>query len=164
MAIQRIIQPARLVLLIGLTISCDTTESDHDDGFEGGIMIEVRELLGENILDVIENELDFPIHRGMDPPNILAEITGSGRNTVTVILDPTVLVKSNVENENQSPDLEFADTFMRFSNQDFDNFRIKFDRTHLGYEPFLGDYSFIIGEGKNFTVFGPEYEEYDGGV
>lgn len=164
MAISRKIYPAILALLICITISCNTTESNHDNRFEDGILIEVRELLGENVLDVIENELDFPIHRGTNPPNILEEITGSSGDAVAVIFDPTVLVKSNVADENQSPGLEFADTFIRFSNQDLDNFRIKFDRTHLGYEPFLGDNSFIIGEGKNFTVFGLEYEEYEAGT
>lgn len=100
MAAQRITQSILLVLLIGLTISCNTTESNHEDRFYDGILIEVRELLGENILDMIENELDFPIHIITDSPYILTEIIGSGGNVLTVILDSTVLVKLNVANKN----------------------------------------------------------------
>lgn len=155
---------AAIVFLVIVILSCNTTDSDYNELFEDGILIEVRELLGEEFLDVIENELDIPIHRGSNPPNILAEISAATGGDVTVVLNPTILVKSNVPNENQEPGLEFADTYIRLSHQDMKNFTIKFDRTHLGVKPYIGENSFIIGDSNKFTAFGPDSLKHGGGT
>lgn len=142
-----------------ILISCKS-ENNVNVEFEDGISEPIRELLGENLLNVLENELNFPIHRGKNPPNVVARLLSSSEaiGQATVIMQPTILETTNVPGDGIQPGGRFRDTLFRFNNQDNKNLTVDFDRIVLGSNPFLGDNSFIIGKGKKFSVFGKQLD------
>lgn len=126
--------------------------------FEDGISEPIRELIGEDLLNVLENELGFTIYRGKNPPNVESRLLSSSSSIgqATVKMRPVILVATNVPNDANPPGGRFRDTLFRFTNQDNKNLMVDFDRIVLGSDPFLGDNSFIIGKGKKFTIFGKQ--------
>lgn len=110
------------------------------------------------MLNVLENDLGFPIYRGENPPNVEAILlsSGSSRGEATVIMKPTILEKTIVPGDGIKPGDKFWDIFIRFSNMDMKTLTVDFDRIVLGSGPFIGPDSYIIGDGSNFTVFGKQ--------
>lgn len=148
-----------IIILPIIFVSCKSGNNVNVE-FEDGISVPIRDLLGDDLLNVLENELDFPIYRGKNPPNVEARLLSSSSSIgqATVIMQPTILESTNVPNDGIQPGGRFRDTLFRFSNQDNKNLTVDFDRIVLGSNPFLGDNSFIIGKGKNFTVFGKQLD------
>lgn len=169
--------PLSIVLIfIGLfAFACSSTDSgssDEPDGFEDGISEEIREFISDDQLEIIEKELEMPVHRGANPPDIVAMLSPSGKfvssnmQDITVVMEPLLLLKTNVPNDEGrfGPGTQFADSYFRFRNQNMDNYTIDFDRTSPALDsPYIGEGSFVIGEDNRFTVFGPlESERTDG--
>lgn len=149
-----------IIALVPITLfSCKSNNSVNVE-FEDGISMPIRELLGDNLLNVLENELEFPIHRGKNPPNIVAKLLSSSDaiGQATVIMQPTILETTNVPGDGIQPGGRFRDTLFRFNNQDNKNLTVDFDRIVLGSNPFLGENSYIIGKGKKFSVFGKQLD------
>jgi hypothetical protein len=154
-----------IVLLIGIVVlpiflfSCKSGSSVNVE-FEDGISLPIIDLLGEDLLNVLENDLGFPIYRGKNPPNVESRLlsASSAIGQATVMMQPTILESTNVPRDGIQPGGRFRDTLFRFSNQDNKNLTVDFDRIVLGSNPFLGDSSHIIGEGKNFSVFGRQLD------
>lgn len=149
-----------LVVILPIIFFSCKSENSLNVEFEDGISVPIRELLGDDLLNVLENELEFPIHRGNNPPNIVARLLSSSSaiGQATVIMQPTLLRTTNVPSDAIQPGGRFRDTLFRFNNQDNKNLTIDFDRIVLGSNPFLGDNSYIIGKGKNFSVFGKQLD------
>lgn len=148
------------LILTTFFLSCSSNSNNVTVEFEDGISEPIRDLLGENLLNVLENDLGFPIHRGKNPPNVVARLLSSSSaiGEATVIMQPTILESTNVPKDGIQPGGRFINTLFRFSNQDNKNLTVDFDRIVLGSNPFLGVNSFIIGDGKNFTVFGKQLD------
>lgn len=146
-------------ILLVIVLSCKSENSVNVE-FEDGISVPIRDLLGDDLLNVLENELEFPIHRGKNPPNVVARLLSSSEaiGQATVIMQPTILGSTNVPGDAIQPGGRFRDTLFRFNNQDNKNLTVDFDRIVLGSNPFLGDNSFIIGDGKKFSVFGRQLD------
>ncbi len=155
----RILSFITVILFSAVLISCKS-ENNVNVEFEDGISEPIRELLGDNLLNVLENELKFPIHRGKNPPNVVARLLSSSDaiGQATVMMQPTVLETTNVPGDAIQPGGRFRDTLFRFNNQDNKNLTVDFDRIVLGSNPFLGEDSFIIGKGKKFSVFGKQLD------
>lgn len=149
-----------IAVLLTLFFSSCKSENNVNVEFEDGISEPIRELLGDDLLNVLENDLGFPIHRGKNPPNVVARLLSSSSaiGEATVIMQPTILESTNVPKDGIQPGGRFRDTLFRFSNQDNKNLTVDFDRIVLGSNPFLGDNSFIIGKGKKFSVFGKQLD------
>jgi hypothetical protein len=148
-----------LVVLSFFIYSCKSDSSVNVE-FEDGISIPILDLLGEDLLNVLENDLNFPIYRGKNPPNVEARLLSASEaiGQATVMMQPTVLETTNVPRDGIQPGGRFRDTLFRFSNQDNKNLTVDFDRIVLGSNPFLGENSHIIGDGKNFSVFGRQLD------
>lgn len=147
-----------VILFSVLWVSCKSNSNNVNVEFEDGISLPIRDLLGENVLNALENDLGFPIYRGDDPPNVEAVLlsSDSSPSEATVILKPNILEKTTVPGDAIQPGDQFGDILIRFSNMDTKNLTVDFDRVVLGSNPFIGPNSFIIGDGKTFTVFGKQ--------
>ena len=152
-----------LVLLLSLSLlACGTdSEPDEPDFFENGIHQNVMELVDDELMDVIENELEMPIYRGANPPDLQSAFGGQAKATgegITFMMSPLLLFNTNVPNDEGRFDqgTRFADSFFWFSNQNMQNYTVSFGRTSTALDtPYIGETSYIIGEDDRFTVFGP---------
>lgn len=146
-----------LVFVISLTAcSSDDEGADSSDGFSDGVLNEVIEIMGEENIKMLEEELDMVIYRGENPPNM---------EDITVLMSPVVLVETNVPGDIAFPGMPFNDAYIRMHNYNSEEYSIQFDRGQdSDPEPHFGEGSFIIGEGNNFTVFGPQESEYENGT
>lgn len=161
--------PFTIMLFIILISACGTDdESGEENRFENGISIEVRELVGEETLLIIEDELEIPVHRGDNPPDIAAmlapEVQKSflSENGVVIEMIPLNFLKSNIPNDGLEPGTRFNDFYLRFSNQDMDDYTVDFETIHPGGNPYIGNTSLIIGNGNSFTIFGPSESQREG--
>ncbi len=75
-----------IFVLAWFCVSCSSSTEADAHLFEDGIHVDILERVGEETIDYIENELEVPIHRGDDPPDIEALVeagheseTGSGQ-------------------------------------------------------------------------------------
>lgn len=153
---------ATLALFFSLNlISCGTdSEPDEPDFFEDGIHEEVLGIIGDELLDVIENELEMPIHRGSEPPNLnsVAVKTMATDEVITFLISPMLLLNTTVPNDEGRFETgrQFADTYFLLSNQNTEDYTIDFQTISTAAdEPIVGEGSYIIGEEDRFTVFGP---------
>lgn len=146
-------------LLLVVSISCKSSDKNAVE-FRDGISLPIWELLGDNLINVLENELDFPIYRGENPPDVEAILLSSGSSPgeSTVVMRPAILGKTNVPQDNIQPGDRFRDILIRIENQNMKNLTVQFDRIVLGSPAFLGENSHIIGNGNQFTVFGKQEE------
>lgn len=151
-----------LILITAIALSLLFLSCRSSDGieveFRDGISLPVWELLGEENLMVMENELDFPIYRGEEPPDVEQVLLSSSSNPSesTVVLSPALLGKSNVPGEANQEGLRYWDILVRIRNQNSKKLTVEFDRIVLGSSPYLSDEAFIIGDGNKFTVFGKQ--------
>lgn len=150
-----------LTILSLFLISC-TSGNNVNVEFEDGISEPIRELLGDDLLNVLENDLGLPIYRGKNPPDIESILLSSSlsEGEATVRMDPTILETTNVPNDGITPGERYGVTILRFANMDGKNLTIDFDRIVLGSgsAPFIGPNSYIIGKGKKFSVFGKQLD------
>ncbi len=136
-------------MILGTTLvfgGCGLLGSD-DDGvqFEDGIVEGVWEFLDEEQLDILEEELEMPIHRGDNPPQIPAEHEA-------YFISPLIMIATTVPDDFAEPGHRFADQTVRFSNQNMDEYTINVDQFG-GRSVTAGDGSFIVGDGNAFTIF-----------
>lgn len=146
-----------VVLATALLTSCQS-ENSADIEFRDGISLQIWELVGEENIAILENELDFPIYRGENPPNVEELLLSSSLSPQepTVVMRPAFLQKTNVPGEANREGLRFRDILVRFENQNMNDLTIEFDRIVLGSSPYLGEEAYIIGEKNQFTVFGKQ--------
>lgn len=130
-------------------VSCSSDDdSMSNDAFTDGILNMIIQIMGQENIDMVENDLEMIIHRGENPPNI---------DDITVLFSPAVLMATNVPGDFAFPGMTFDDAYIRMHNYNSENYTIRFDRGQdTDPEPHFGEGSFIIGEGNNFTVFGPQ--------
>lgn len=150
------------VFLTGLCfafISCSSDDDSTDmnsDEFTNGILNAIVEIMGQENIDMVENDLEMIIHRGENPPNI---------DDITVLFSPVILMATNVPSDFTFPGQTFDDAYIRLHNYNSENYTIRFDRGQdIDPEPHFGEGSYIIGEGNNFTVFGPQESTYPEGT
>lgn len=156
---------------IFLIPACGTDNGgEQGNSFEDGISRDVRELVGEDLLDVIENDLEIPIHRGDSPPDIVAMLSQQAQKStfasteIVILMKPLLFLNANVPGDSHDPGDQFNDFYLRFSNQDMENYTIDFDHTHPGSTPYFGAGSFIIGNGNDFSIFGSSESERQEGT
>lgn len=150
--------PIKIVLILFITIllaSCKKNSTNSPE-FEDGILIEISEKINPEILGIIENELDMPIHRGDNPPVVDA----------TFVMNPYALHRTNVPSDagRREPGHRYAPLHLRLSGQNSENYTINFDTVHstIGEAPAFGPGSFIIGNGNRFSIFGFQQQQFDG--
>ena len=160
-----------LTIITLFFISCGTYSNDTDetDGFRDGILNEIRDLLSDDMISSIENDLGMPIHRGAYPPDLdlfYGEEFTAG--SLTVEKAPQLLHRSTVASDqgNNEPGTAWADRTFRFSNQDMQNYTIRFETraTRSDNEPVISDRAFIIGQDNHFTIFAYVESEREEGV
>lgn len=151
--------PLIAVAIILISISCKSSDKNTVE-FRDGISLPIWELLGDDLINVLENDLDFPIYRGDSPPDVeeILLSSSSSPNESTVVMRPAILGKTNVPKDNIQPGDTFRDILIRIENLNMDNLTVQFDRIVLGSPAFLGENSYIIGNGNQFTVFGKQSE------
>lgn len=158
-----------MVLIVALLLSCNSSTDSGDDEssvqFEDGISLNIKELLGDELLYIIENDLEMPIHRGNDPPDIEAVMSSQTKTAtfsatgITVLMKPLLLHRTNVPSDEgvRGPGFQFADYYLRFQNQNVGDYTIDVEDIQLGIERSFSR-AFIIGADNKFTLFGPAHE------
>lgn len=169
-----------LFALAVLMLSCDTTDSGNnpeEQRFKDGIPEEVMDLLGEDNLQVIENDLKMPIHRGENPPDIVnmlsktAQKKASAATGKTIVMSPLLLLETNVPRDagNIEPGHEFIDQYFQFSVQDRQllNYEVTVEMRSVSpsdgkifESSFPADF-LVGGDGNRFTVYGQNESVYD---
>lgn len=144
------------ILVIALTSCSSDDDKTTSDQFTNGILNSVIEILGQENIDMLENDLEMIIHRGENPPDI---------DDITILFSPTIMMATNVPGDFAIPGQLFADVYIRLHKYNSENYTIRFDRGQdLDPEPHFGEGSYIIGEGNSFTVFGPQESTYPEGT
>ncbi len=153
-----------------LLSACSDSSSSDNDEFEDGVRIEIIDILGEENLNTLENELNMPIHRGQNPPDILGffnSVVFNQKNPdigVSFVMAPLILIESLVPgDENRDPD-SFWDLYFRFSDQNMDDYTIFFENRHIQESTSTGLSSYIIGEEDMFTIAGEVVRETEEGT
>ena len=130
-------------VLAGLSFtSCDGT-LDDDELDEDGLVPGVRQFVSQDVIDGLK-ELGHPIYGGVDPPDI----------TGTYFMNPLILTSSNLHGDTLPLGTEIRSQYTHFVNDpDDSNLNIE-----VGYRLGNGpenptDYSVIVGNGCQFTVF-----------
>lgn len=138
-----------LFSLMTFLVSCENEEMPSKID-ENGLTKQITDLVPEYILEEMK-ALGMPINGGGNPP-FLEE---------TYYASPLILIDSNRPGD--SPGYKFADYSVTFSDQDNENLTIKVDYVN-GPESGKGIGSFIVGEGRKFSVFVEVHSEYTGGA
>jgi hypothetical protein len=144
--------------------ACKSSSSSDDDLFEDGMLIDIIEILGEENLNTLENDLDVPINRGDNPPNIEAVLTSIMMNYgepsvmnqgvgAVFVMAPLIMKESVVPNDPVNPG-GFLDLYFRLSEQNMENYTIKMENKHPGEAQGTSVSSFIMGEDDRFTLAG----------
>lgn len=159
-----------------LMLSCDTTDSgnNHEETrFKDGIPVEVMDLLGEGMLKVIEDDLEMPIHRGDNPPDVVAMLSKTAKKrapaAVTNVMSPLLLHRTNVPSDagNFEPGHRFIDQYFRVSVQDLDAYRMRVEMRSVSpsdgkiYESSFPADFLISGDENRFTLYGQNETVYD---
>lgn len=106
---------------------------------ENGLSREINDLVPQSILDEME-KLGMPINRGANPPIVKG----------TFFASPYILLKSNRPGDVLGS--QFADYTVSFSSQDNEALTVVVDYEN-GPESGNGLGSFIVGQGRRFSVF-----------
>ncbi len=151
------------LLIFGFLIfsSCDIIDSlkkDKDDDkndngddlveFVDGISRDILEFVTEQDIAILEDTLGIQIHRGNNPPHL----NGSYK------VSPVLLKKTNIKNDYEIGH-RFADSYLKFYNQNDDMFTIELDHAEVSYETGgilglgIGRGSYLVGNGNSFSIF-----------
>lgn len=142
-----------VTLMLGFS-SCSNEDDSANGEFTDGVLNDIIDVVGEDNLVMIEEDLEVTIHRGETPPEL---------EDIVVLMTPTVLTETNVPDDYASPGTTFNDAYIRIHNFNASEYEVQFDRYETSQvEPHYGEGSFVIGEGNNFTVFGPQEMEGSG--
>ena len=154
-----------ILILSLLPISCDTLSSDSDE-FEDGIHVEILEFIDDETLSIIEDSLKVTVHRGDNPPFLQAimdesqqkmsldsvQFSSNAIEGITVVMSPNIRIETLVPDDPIDDD-GFLDYYIRLTNQDMDEYTIDVNMMHPDHDPLIGEGSYIIGDGDDFTVF-----------
>jgi len=173
---QKITRTLLVLLVISFSLfitSCGLLGSDdNDDTVElvDGLSPEIWDLVDEELISVLEDSLDMPIHRGDDPPNILQALSGSAQKVinaegVTVAMRPLMMVKTLVPNDRCADDrCNWFDLYILFNEQDFENNEVTIRMRHAEESEYTGIDGFISGNGNNFSIFVEQVQDFDGKI
>lgn len=114
--------------------NCCTTKVDAN-----GLTADVHNILSDSLLLIIKN-LGMPINGGANPPTLQG----------TYLVSKLELTNSNISSD--VPGTNFADFRITFKNQNTTNLTVDIDYVN-GPELGNGIKSYVVGDGKNFTVF-----------
>lgn len=157
--ITSLFKKAFLVSFCFAFIACSSDDDGagaNNEDFTDGILNTIVDIMGQENIDMVENDLDMVIHRGDNPPNI---------DDITVLFSPAILHETTVPDDFAEPGQTFNDAYIRLHNYNNQDYTIRFDRGQdSDNEPHFGEGSYIIGEGNNFTVFGPQESQYTEGT
>ncbi len=100
--------------LVWFCVSCSSSTESDADLFKDGIHVDILERVGEETIDYIENELEVPIHRGDDPPDLeaMAQLEPEGK----VSAEQSALMDSLMNEEVASSGGDFPVWFALSSN------------------------------------------------
>ncbi len=160
---------AGLLAAMLLFSGCSDSSSSDSDEFEDGVRIEILDILGEENLEILENDLEMPIHRGQNPPDLLAYYNSVALNNknvnagVSFVIQPLIMIESVVPDESRDPD-SFWDLYIQFSDQDMDDYSILFENRHVQEPTGTAIASYIIGEDDEFTIAGEVVREREEGT
>ena len=135
-----------LAFVVGAFVltGCKKCDCEKDDDKvevdERGLTRDIRTLIPEDILNEVE-DMGMPIYGGNTPPDI----------TGTFFVSPTILLASNF-NDNEKPGKQFTDARIVFSEQNNKDLTVKVLQIQSSTEG-EGVGGFLVGTGKNFTVF-----------
>lgn len=161
-----------LFVSAALIFSACSKSSSSDDRFEDGVLVDILDILGEENLNTLENELNMPVHRGDNPPNIEAVFASLMFNNseygtmnddigASFVMAPLVMIESVVPgDENRDPN-SFWDLYFNLSNQDLDNYTILYKNRHTQEPSGVSTASYIMGEDDLFTIAGQHITEWD---
>ncbi|MGM0458303.1 MAG: hypothetical protein ACQERO_03070 [Bacteroidota bacterium] len=163
---------ASISMLVLVAASCGILGSDDDDSVElvDGLSPEIWEIVDEEMISMFEDSLDVPIHRGANPPDLLAALSGEPKKRlasgeITVVMRPFVLFETLIPND---PCIDngcfFYDLYIRLSNQDFDINEVTTTMRHLNEPEFTPQSGLISGEGDSFSIFVEQEQDYDGDI
>ena len=162
------------ILLISLMVaSCGILSSDDDDdpiGFEDGLSPQVRDMVDDELLAVLEDSLQVPVHRGDNPPDLEAILSGGALKGVTlegvsVIMKPFIMLETVVPNDPcAGGGCTFWDLYLRMSSQDLVNYEIDIDMRHVEEPQHTGLGGYIIGEDNRFSIFAEQEQHREGEI
>lgn len=107
----------------------------------------IESVIPQEYINIIRDYI--PIHEGTTPPNIEG----------TYFISPLVLLTDNV---GYTPGYKFADQYVMFYNQTYNN-TISMQSTQLLGDLSVGSGLFISGSGEDFTVYFNGYSEHEDG-
>jgi hypothetical protein len=164
-----------LIILFLTTASCDIFSSSDEEEeiesnveFPNGIHEGAWDFITQEILDIIEEDLEMPIHRGDDPP----QFDHGGSKSVNVqsdelifdtyLISPVVLLASTVPDDPHSIGSTYPDTYIRIYNQDLRNHTVSLDVYEEGIGFFHDPAAYIMGSEGYFTIMSTLLGNYFG--
>lgn len=164
-----------LPVFILSTASCDIFSSS-DDGdeaesnvdFPEGIHEGAWEHITSEMLEIIEEDLEMPIHRGDDPPqfpHIIEKRTETQSDELvfdTYHVSPVVLLASTVPDDPHRIGTTYPDTYLRIYNQDPVRHTVSLDVYEEGIGFFHDPAAYIMGDDGFFTIMSTLLGNYFG--
>jgi len=158
-----------LLFLSVVITSCgtDSTNVDTNDLVDG-LSPQIWDIVDEELLSTFEDSLSMTIHRGDNPPDIVAALLGNqakakANDGVTVVMRPFELVETLVPND-PCADCNWYDLFIEFNEQDMANNVVTIRMRHVEEPEIAPEGGFISGDGNNFSVFIEQTQDFDGQI
>lgn len=158
-----------LLLLSVVIVSCgtDSTNVDTNDLVDG-LSPQIWDIVDEELLSTFEDSLSMIIHRGDNPPDIVAALLGNqakakANEGVTVVMKPFLLVETLVPND-PCADCNWYDLYIMFNEQDVVNNEVTIRMRHYEEPEIAPEGGFISGDGNNFSVFIEQTQDFDGQI
>lgn len=161
-----------IFMLVSIVTSCGILGGDDDDSDElvDGLSPEIWEVVDEELITTFEDSLGVNIHRGANPPDLLAALSGEPKkrlasDIVAVVMRPFEMYETVVPDDRCADDgCYFYNMFIRLNDQDFDNNEVTTIMRHIE-EPEITPLSGLIsGDGDNFSIFVEQEQDYDGDI
>ena len=158
------------VVLLFLSIvitSCGTDSIDSNDLVDG-LSPQIWDIVDQELLSTFEDSLSMTIHRGDNPPDIVAALLGNqakakANDGVTVVMKPFVLVETLVPND-PCAKCNWYDLYIMFDEQDIENNEVTIRMRHYEEPEIAPEGGFISGDGNNFSVFIEQTQDFDGKI
>ncbi|MFO7846114.1 MAG: hypothetical protein R6V27_06110 [Balneolaceae bacterium] len=159
-------------MLVLVAASCGILGSDDDDSVElvDGLSPAIWEMVDEELISTFEDGLDVPIHRGANPPDLLAALSGEPKKRlasgeVTVVMRPFVLFKTLVPDDQcEDKGCNYSDLYIRLDALDYETHEVTTTMGNIGKPEITSTSGLISGEGDSFSIFVEEEQDYDGDI
>ena len=115
-----------------------------------GLSRDINDIVPDSLLNILDS-LGMPINTGDAPPNIEGSF----------VLSPFTMVNTNIVNDIYGIGQEISDYYVKFSGQNNGKLTVNIDY-YNGGEVGNGIGSFIVGNGKDFSVFSRLFITYRG--